>query len=163
MIIQLYWFLVTVMSMNWIKYVIQKRERHLAESSDRIWRNNIIYSASHSRVAPENVGLQKEQKYDTFACHTCMKCPPWASIHNEHNVACFWKQASTSHLYSRPTERNKSSGKQVAQLSLSVFIILSYLILSFRVANFLYVNYQNTQLHFVTGMTCKCIALLFFL
>jgi hypothetical protein len=30
-----------------------------------------IYSASHSRVAPENVGLQKEQKFNTFACHTC--------------------------------------------------------------------------------------------
>jgi hypothetical protein len=29
------------------------------------------YSASHSRVAPENVGLQKEQKCSTFACHTC--------------------------------------------------------------------------------------------
>jgi hypothetical protein len=28
-------------------------------------------SASHSPVAPENVGLQKEQKYNTFACHTC--------------------------------------------------------------------------------------------
>jgi hypothetical protein len=31
----------------------------------------ILYSASHSRVAPENVGLQKEQKYNIFACHTC--------------------------------------------------------------------------------------------
>jgi hypothetical protein len=30
-----------------------------------------LYSASHSRVAPENVGLQKEQKCNTFACHTC--------------------------------------------------------------------------------------------
>jgi hypothetical protein len=30
-----------------------------------------LYSASHSRVAPENVGLQKELKYNTFACHTC--------------------------------------------------------------------------------------------
>jgi hypothetical protein len=29
------------------------------------------HSASHSRVAPENVGLQVEQKYNTFACHTC--------------------------------------------------------------------------------------------
>jgi hypothetical protein len=29
------------------------------------------YSASHSQVAPENVGLQKEQKCNTFACHTC--------------------------------------------------------------------------------------------
>jgi hypothetical protein len=31
---------------------------------------NILYSASHSRVAPENVGLQKEQKCNTFASHT---------------------------------------------------------------------------------------------
>jgi hypothetical protein len=30
-----------------------------------------FYSASHSRVAPENDGLQKEQKYNTFGCHTC--------------------------------------------------------------------------------------------
>jgi hypothetical protein len=30
-----------------------------------------LYSASHSRVAPENVGLQKEQKYNTFVFHTC--------------------------------------------------------------------------------------------
>jgi hypothetical protein len=30
-----------------------------------------LYSVSHSRVAPENVGLQKEQKYNTFASHTC--------------------------------------------------------------------------------------------
>jgi hypothetical protein len=30
-----------------------------------------IYSASHSPVAPENIGLQKEQKCNTFACHTC--------------------------------------------------------------------------------------------
>jgi hypothetical protein len=29
------------------------------------------YSASHSRVARENVGLQKEQKCNTFECHTC--------------------------------------------------------------------------------------------
>jgi hypothetical protein len=38
-----------------------------------------------------------------------------------------------------------------------------YLILSFHVANFLFANSQNTQLHFITGMTCKCIVLLFFL
>jgi hypothetical protein len=29
------------------------------------------YSASHSRVAPENIGLRKEQKYNIFVCHTC--------------------------------------------------------------------------------------------
>jgi hypothetical protein len=31
----------------------------------------LFYSASHTRVAPENDDLQKEQKYNTFACHTC--------------------------------------------------------------------------------------------
>jgi hypothetical protein len=30
-----------------------------------------MHSASHSRAAPENIGLQKQQKYNTFACHTC--------------------------------------------------------------------------------------------
>jgi hypothetical protein len=25
---------------------------------------------SHSKVAPDNVGLQKERKYNTSACHT---------------------------------------------------------------------------------------------
>jgi hypothetical protein len=33
--------------------------------------SKFIYSASHSWVAPENVGLQKEQKCNTFVCHTC--------------------------------------------------------------------------------------------
>jgi hypothetical protein len=32
------------------------------------------YSASHSQVAPENVGLQKEKKYNTFAFIPVMKC-----------------------------------------------------------------------------------------
>jgi hypothetical protein len=39
-----------------------------------VWQhtgNTYSYSASHSRVAPENVALQKERKYNTFACHTC--------------------------------------------------------------------------------------------
>jgi hypothetical protein len=43
------------------------------------------------------------------------------------------------------------------------YLYLSYLIFSFRVANFLFANSQSTQLHFITDMTCKCIALLFFL
>jgi hypothetical protein len=30
----------------------------------------VLYSASHLRVVPENVGLQKEQKCNIFACHT---------------------------------------------------------------------------------------------
>jgi hypothetical protein len=30
-----------------------------------------LYIASHSKVAPEHVGLQKEKKCNTFACHTC--------------------------------------------------------------------------------------------
>jgi hypothetical protein len=34
----------------------------------------LLYSASHSRVAPENVGLQDVQKYNTFAFIPVMKC-----------------------------------------------------------------------------------------
>jgi hypothetical protein len=34
----------------------------------------ILYSASHLRVAPVNVGLQKEQKCNTFAFIPVMKC-----------------------------------------------------------------------------------------
>jgi hypothetical protein len=45
----------------------------------------------------------------------------------------------------------------------AVSLCLDYLILAFRVANFLFANSQNTQPHFITGMTWKCIALLFFL
>jgi hypothetical protein len=41
----------------------------------RMWSNlytsvSVTYSAAHLWVAPENVGLQKEQKYSSFACHT---------------------------------------------------------------------------------------------
>jgi hypothetical protein len=37
-------------------------------------RLNNLYSASHSRVAPENVGLQKEHKFHTFAFIPVLKC-----------------------------------------------------------------------------------------
>jgi hypothetical protein len=33
-----------------------------------------VHGASYSRVAPENVGLQKEEKYNTFAFIPVMKC-----------------------------------------------------------------------------------------
>jgi hypothetical protein len=33
-----------------------------------------LYNASHSRVAPENVGLHKEKKYNAFAFIPVMKC-----------------------------------------------------------------------------------------
>jgi hypothetical protein len=39
--------------------------------SRNLCRQAPLYSGSHSRVAPENVSLQKEQKYNTYACHTC--------------------------------------------------------------------------------------------
>jgi hypothetical protein len=43
----------------------ERREIH------EIFYATTLYSASHLRVAPENVGLQTEQKYNIFACHTC--------------------------------------------------------------------------------------------
>jgi hypothetical protein len=51
---------------------------HISDENSILFKNKAnsmdfyyIYSASHSLVAPENVGLQKEQKCNTFACHTC--------------------------------------------------------------------------------------------
>jgi hypothetical protein len=41
------------------------------ELGDYVSSYTLLHSASHSRVASENVGLQKEQKYNTFACYTC--------------------------------------------------------------------------------------------
>jgi hypothetical protein len=143
---------------------------------------NRLYSASHSRLVPENVGLQKEQKYNTFAClftfacHTCMKCgchrrcckcPPWASIHN-----WTWRSLHVSeggcdvkaskHLAISPHDWLKCERKAgCATISFRLYYI--YLIYFFLVANFLFANSQNTQPHFITGMTCKCIVLLFFL
>jgi hypothetical protein len=38
---------------------------------DKHMQHTELYSASHSLVALENVGLQKEQKRNTFVCHTC--------------------------------------------------------------------------------------------
>jgi hypothetical protein len=34
----------------------------------------------HLRVAPENVGLQKEQKCNTFACHTYKYNEVWLCV-----------------------------------------------------------------------------------
>jgi hypothetical protein len=40
-------------------------------ASDIEMSRQSMYSKSQSRVATENVGLQREQKCNTFACHTC--------------------------------------------------------------------------------------------
>jgi hypothetical protein len=37
-------------------------------------KQEVYYSAAHSRVAPENVGLQKEQKFNTLHVIPVMKC-----------------------------------------------------------------------------------------
>jgi hypothetical protein len=44
---------------------------HLSVYGQALCDTQFKGSASHSREAPENVGLQKEQKCNTFACHTC--------------------------------------------------------------------------------------------
>jgi hypothetical protein len=59
-------------------------------------------------------------------------------------------------LFQRTLTTDNMSNKQVVKPSLFIFIIF---ILSFHVANFLFANSQNTQPHFITGMTCKCIVL----
>jgi hypothetical protein len=53
---------------HWAYYLRCLKNETGAPASQTTWS---LYSGSHSWVAPENVGLQKEQKYNTFACHTC--------------------------------------------------------------------------------------------
>jgi hypothetical protein len=96
------------------------------------------YNASHSQVAPENVGLQKEQKSNTFAFIPVMKCG-----------YVFWE------FTKRKLVTRKDKPKPDVETLHSTFSEEDFLILSFFVTNF--------QQHFITGVTCKCIALLFFL
>jgi hypothetical protein len=55
------------------RYVPEVGKIHYCRFENFIVHTDSLYSVSHSRVAPENVGLQKEQKCNTFACHTCNK------------------------------------------------------------------------------------------
>jgi hypothetical protein len=87
-------------------------------------------------------------------------------------VKTYWITGSIKNCQRRFVEqfggRNPPS-KSCIQLLVAGCVAVSfrvdylYLILSFRVANFLFANPQNTQPHFITGMTYKYIALLFFL
>jgi hypothetical protein len=126
------------------------------------------YGASHSRVAPENVGLQNEQKYNTFACHTCMKCcchrrcwkcPPWASIHNWTRRCMFLKVSAriTSHLSSRLTETWAESRLRNRLFS----SLLSYLIFSCFRLPFCEFPKHTTAFHYRYDMQMYCTFVLF--
>jgi hypothetical protein len=153
------------------------------------WANHAIlegekwskYSASHSRVAPENVGLQKEQKSNTFACHTCNEvrlCLLATKLFNKHPLAILNGTSNPIGLHNEHSlfqwisihlHYDVKASKHLASLLTTDWqrewqaLDYLYLILSFRVSNFLFANSQNTQPHFITGITCKCIALLLFL
>jgi hypothetical protein len=53
------------------KKTFRKFHSSIAFRKTELICKHTYYSASHSRVAPENVGLQKEQKCNTFVFHTC--------------------------------------------------------------------------------------------
>jgi hypothetical protein len=70
-----------------------------------------------------------------------------------------WKQASTSHRSSRLTTRASS---RLRSRLFSPWLSLSYLILYFRVANFLFANSQNTTaFHYRYDMGMYCTLVLF--
>jgi hypothetical protein len=50
---------------------MQTSKQQKCHQADWCSETSDLYSVSHSRVAPENVGLQKEEKYNIFACHIC--------------------------------------------------------------------------------------------
>jgi hypothetical protein len=89
-------------------------------------------------------------------------------LHNEHSlfqrisIHLHYDVKASKHLASRLTT-DRQRKQQAGCVAVSFRLDYLYLILSFRVANYLFANSQNTQPHFITGMTCKCIALFFFL
>jgi hypothetical protein len=82
-------------------------------------------------------------------------------------VKTYWITGSIKNCQTRFVEqfggRNPPSKRCIQLLAVSFHLDYLYLILSFRVANYLFANSQNTQPHFITGMTWKYIVLLFFL
>jgi hypothetical protein len=84
-------------------------------------------------------------------------------LHNEHSL--FQRISINLHYDVKESKQAPRISPHVwlTTRAASSWLSLSYLILSFRVTNFLFANSQNTQPHFITGMTSKCIVLLFFL
>jgi hypothetical protein len=78
-------------------------------------------------------------------------------------VKAYWITGSIKNCQRGFVEQFGGWPKPAVETLHSTFSEKAYLILSFRVTNFLFANSKNTQPHFIIGMTCKCNALLFFL
>jgi hypothetical protein len=107
------------------------------------------------------LSVRREERCEVFACfHVIVKMYRYSLEEQVFIVKTYWITGSIKNCQRRLVEqfggRNPPS-KSCIQLS------VKKLFLSFRVTNFLFANSQNTQPHFITGMTCKCTELFFFL
>jgi hypothetical protein len=96
-----------------------------------------------------------------LACfHVVVKMYRYSLEERVFIVKAYWITGSIKNCQRRFVEqfggRNPPSKRCIQDL-------VKKLILSFRVTNFIFANSQNTQPHFIKGMKCKRIALLFFL
>jgi hypothetical protein len=122
---------------------------------------------------PLALSVSREERSKVLACfHVVVKMYRYSLKERVFIEKTYWITGSIENCQKRFVEqfggRNPPS-KSCIQLLVAGCVAVSfrvdylYLFLSYRVVNFLFANSHNTQPHFITGMTCKCIALLFFL
>jgi hypothetical protein len=115
----------------------------------------------YATCLPLVLSVSGEERCEVLACfHVVVKMYRYSLEERVFNVKAYWITGSIKNCQRRFVEqfggRNPPSIPCIKRL-------VKKLILSFRVTNFLFANSQNTQPHLITGMTCKCIVLLFFL
>jgi hypothetical protein len=115
----------------------------------------------YATCLPLALSVSREERCEVLACfHIVLKMYRYSLEERVFIVKTYWITGSIKNFQRRFVEqfcgRNPPS-KRFIQILVKKFI------LSFRVVNFLSANSEKTQPHFITGMKCKCIALLFFL
>jgi hypothetical protein len=117
----------------------------------------------YATCLPLALSVSGEERCEVLACfHVVMKMYRYSLEERVFIVKAYWITSSIKNCQRRFVEqfggRNPPS-KPCIKLLVAGYVEVSfhldylYLILSFSVANFLFANSQNTQPHFVTGMT----------
>jgi hypothetical protein len=138
-------------------------KRKLATRKDKIRKIMKTKRCGYATCLPLALSVSREERCEALACfHVVVKMYRYSLEERVFNVKAYWITGSIKNCQRMFVEQfgglNLPSKRCIQLLVKS----LSYLILSYRVTNFLFSNSQNTQPYFNTGMTCKCIALLFF-
>jgi hypothetical protein len=143
-------------------------KRKLATRKDKI---KIIKTkrGGYATCLPLALSVSREERCEVLACfHVVVKMYRYSLEERVLIVKIYWIKNCQRRFNSLVAETRRQNAdlhreRQAGCVTVSFRLDYLYLILSFSVANFLFANSINTQPHFITGMKCKCIALLFFL